>query len=500
MKKVITTIIASLLLTNTVFADEIKDTQNLFDSNNSIIEENLEKNVSIPTGLESDNLAEEPVNYISDKENPVESKGFATAVFTEESEFALMEDSYEYEYFSEFLDDNDLITRGEMAIMLTQLFNYSSKSINYFNDLDDEYYTDPLLKLAAADIMVGDGNMIRPNDNVTFEELCSVIYKILKVDEANDIYLDSYFENVSPWATDILNSLIVGGYLDTEKYNVYDVKEKINFQDFKSIIAYALPYYYENSSEVIDKSTNNNILVVVNDVTFENASLNNIYVTCNVNIDTLNFINSTYNNLIVIEDGDNLHSDEIYDFELSTFSTTFDKTDENRNTNLQLSMAGIDNVILMSGEEFSFNQTLGERTYDKGYKDATIVYANTYSTGIAGGICQTSTTLYNAVVESGLDINERWSHTLKVPYVEPGMDAMVNYGTNDLKFSNNYDAPVIINTEYVNSGEIKITILSQGFIDVPEVETVVEGGPQNYTTYIYENDAVKLITNSWYYK
>ena len=94
--------------------------------------------------------------------------------------------------------------------------------------------------------------------------------------------------------------------------------------------------------------------------------------------------------------------------------------------------------------EFSFNYTIGERTERRGYKKAKIIVGGEFVDGVGGGVCQVSTTLYNAVLLAGLKVVECHPHSLPVSYVEPSFDAMVNSGWADLKFINDTHNPVII--------------------------------------------------------
>ncbi len=511
MKKLFAIVLAmTLLATNTVYAqDEQSGTTEIVVSTTSVLpgaNQDVEGNIDASTTeanvteATTENVTE--VTTETTLENVTEVLE-VTEVTTEEvvePSFPTMQESYDFAYFKNFVTDSEYVTRGEVATMLSQLFNYSAMSVNYFNDLDDKFYKEPLLKLAAADIMVGDGNMMRPLDNISYEEMCTILYKIMQIQDNSDVVIHGYLSNVSPWAADIVNSVAAGGFVDVEKYHNIDATEKITYEDFKYMISYALPVYYEQSSNVVGQTIKDNILVTSNDVVFENCTLGNVYYTHDVNVDTIQFINTTVNNFVKIRDGGNAHQYEPYDFILSEFTTKFDEANTNRNINLKLSLEGIDNTVLAPNEQFSFNETLGERTYAKGYKDSIVIYANAQGYGIAGGICQTSTNLYNAALYSGLKIDERYSHTLKVPYVDPGHDAMVNYGTNDLKFTNSYDVPVKIDTEFDPTGEMTIYVSSQGYIDVPKVEVSVAGGPQSYVSTISEDGVVEYVTTSWYFK
>lgn len=115
-----------------------------------------------------------------------------------------------------------------------------------------------------------------------------------------------------------------------------------------------------------------------------------------------------------------------------------------RTNNIKLSCSKINGKILNPGELFSFNQTNGPITAQAGYQSAATFSGNKIIQGIGGGVCQTSSTIYNVVLEAGLKVVERHPHSLKVAYVAPQRDATVSYGSVDLKFRNNFDYPVKI--------------------------------------------------------
>lgn len=118
---------------------------------------------------------------------------------------------------------------------------------------------------------------------------------------------------------------------------------------------------------------------------------------------------------------------------------------KNRNINLEIALKSINNIIINPYETFSFNATLGERTKEKGYKKAISFDQNGKKVKtLGGGICQISTTLYQAALSAGLQINERHSHTKEVPYAKSDADATVAFGGFDLKFTNNKDKPIRI--------------------------------------------------------
>lgn len=132
---------------------------------------------------------------------------------------------------------------------------------------------------------------------------------------------------------------------------------------------------------------------------------------------------------------------------ISTF-TTNTTANSKRNTNVRLSCEAINGTVLKPGEEFSFNEVVGERTEEKGYQAAAAYSNGEVVQEIGGGVCQVSTTLYNAVIRSGLKTTVRRSHTYEPSYVTPGQDATVSYGGPDYKFVNNSNTAIGIRASY----------------------------------------------------
>ena len=123
----------------------------------------------------------------------------------------------------------------------------------------------------------------------------------------------------------------------------------------------------------------------------------------------------------------------------------------NRKSNVKLSASVCDGIILLPGEVFSYNNTTGSRTADKGYLPAPSYVGGKSTDEVGGGICQTSSTIYYAALNSNLKIVERHNHMFAVGYVPDGMDATVWYGASDFRFENDTDYPIKIVTEYKNS-------------------------------------------------
>lgn len=142
--------------------------------------------------------------------------------------------------------------------------------------------------------------------------------------------------------------------------------------------------------------------------------------------------------------------------EIVRFSTEILNKDEDRVHNIKIASEEIDHTVLEPGDVFSFNDALGKRTDDKGYEKAPIMLGNgDKGEGTGGGICQLSTTLYNAALKADLEIVERHRHSEPIPYVEEGKDATVVYGSKDLRFKNTRDYPIEI---LVSVSEEKVTV------------------------------------------
>lgn len=151
---------------------------------------------------------------------------------------------------------------------------------------------------------------------------------------------------------------------------------------------------------------------------------------------------------------------------IGTF-TTKTTDNKNRNQNIKLAVDAIDGTVLKPGQEFSFNLATGNRTSEKGYQPA-----GAYKNGIlieepGGGVCQVSTTLYHAIIQSGYRTTERNAHSFAPSYVEKGQDAMVSfdgYAGPDLKFINTGKASVVLRAAFSNR-ELKMSIVGLPLLD-----------------------------------
>jgi vancomycin resistance protein YoaR len=136
---------------------------------------------------------------------------------------------------------------------------------------------------------------------------------------------------------------------------------------------------------------------------------------------------------------------------LGEFSTKFNAADADRSTNIKVATNSANNVLIRPGEVYSVNETLGPRLAKYGYKDAKVIINNELVPGIGGGVCQVSSTLYNAVLLSNLKIIERQNHSLTLSYVGLGRDATISGDYIDFKFMNNTNYPIYIYGEVQGS-------------------------------------------------
>lgn len=187
---------------------------------------------------------------------------------------------------------------------------------------------------------------------------------------------------------------------------------------------------------------------------------------------------------------------ELYSDLLGTYSTTFSTaaTYANRNTNIRVSAEYINGTIVMPGETFSFNKTVGDcGSASRGFKMATVYSNGKVEQGMGGGVCQVSSTLYNAVIYANLDIVQRDNHGFTVSYVPCSRDATIYYPYLDFKFKNTRNYPIKIVAEYSSAG--KITFSIYGTKEDNEYEVAIESYiltriPKS-TTYVNDNTIEK---------
>lgn len=184
---------------------------------------------------------------------------------------------------------------------------------------------------------------------------------------------------------------------------------------------------------------------------------------------------------------------------IATASTYFDSTATNRSHNITLAARKVDNTLLAPEEIFSFNQIVGEASLEDGFKEAPVIVNDRLVLGPGGGICQVSSTIYNAALKAGLSIVERHNHGLPVGYLPPGYDATVAYNYRDLKFKNNTSSYILIHMQIHNNElvatffgdpsrtkEVKIMTKSIQTIEPPVHYQELKDQPSSYCELIQE--------------
>jgi len=175
---------------------------------------------------------------------------------------------------------------------------------------------------------------------------------------------------------------------------------------------------------------------------------------------------------------------------LATYSTNYINNPD-RTTNLRLASNKINGKVIMPGETFSFNRVVGRRTTTAGYKNAAIFSDGQVTDGLGGGICQVTSTLYNAVVFSNLQITSRRNHMFVPSYVTGGRDATVVYGSTDFKFKNSRSYPIKI-VSSVEGGVARVSIYGYKNQNDPEYEIGIETKLVKTTSTSLVYDAYKV--------
>jgi vancomycin resistance protein YoaR len=163
--------------------------------------------------------------------------------------------------------------------------------------------------------------------------------------------------------------------------------------------------------------------------------------------------------------------EEAFPNTLGTFTTRYDASNKNRSNNIVLASSKINGTVILPGETFSYNKTVGKRTITSGFKEAGAYAGGKVIQEVGGGICQVSSTLYNAVLYANLEIVDRSNHYFECSYVDAGRDATVSWGTVDFKFRNNRTYPIKIEA-YSKNGVVKISI--KGIKEEKEHEVTIQ--------------------------
>lgn len=319
-------------------------------------------------------------------------------------------------------------------------------------------------KKTAAAIKIDNG-YYKVINNITKNEVSVDLPAIKHKDCINLSYLkEDYKLNL---ITDICNTKLqqnVNKCNLSQKYYIINKILKMGF-DMQVALNYVFPSLKRQVEELSSK-----LLILPQDATPVAGSDNNIYFkerTIGKVLDVDKLYSDIYKSLltddkIIIKTittyADHTIADIKDNYKLAgSFYTSFESSGEARRSNIKTACNAINGKIIKNGETFSFNQTTGPRGEENGYKQAKIIVDNKYTEGFGGGVCQVSTTLYNACLLAGLDITEVHNHSLPASYVNPCFDAMVNTGSSDLKITNNTGYDCII-TASANNNKCKVVI------------------------------------------
>ena len=336
-----------------------------------------------------------------------------------------------YEYGREgniIIDNYKILIAGITGKEIDMEFTYNEESLNSIVDdiaskvpgkvIDYNY------SIEDEELIVTKGTKgVKVNTeklkNDIIEEISSrKIEEILNNDE--NIVINIEVSEVEPEAIDI-NKLYadvykepVDAYYETEPFKLYPEEDGIDF-------AITL----EEAAKIVADETQEEYIIPLK-ITKANKTVNDI-------------------------------GTEAFPYVISEYSTKYDASNTNRSQNLALAAEKINGTVLMPGEEFSYNQVVGKRTVEAGYKNAKIYSNGQVVDGLGGGICQISSTLYNAVLLADLEVTERRNHYFKTSYVPAGRDATVVWGSIDFKFVNTRTYPIKIEAKVSNGiAEFKI--------------------------------------------
>ena len=276
-------------------------------------------------------------------------------------------------------------------------------------------------KMIESSYYIDDGNLIilkgTSGNIIEKEELRYNIYSLIKNISLKENTMTAYLKKSSPSSIDIeqIHSEIftnsANAYYEKEPFKVYPEVDGIDFD-------------IETAKNILSEQKEEYIIPLT--ITKPEITINNLEIN-------------------------------IFPDLLGSFSTKYDLQNENRATNLDLAASKINETVVAPGKQFSYNSVVGARTIATGYKESKIYSNGQVVDGIGGGICQISSTLYNAIVFANLEIKERHNHQFITSYVSPGRDATVVYGSKDLKFINNRSYPIkIIAT--ASDGIVKVSI------------------------------------------
>ncbi len=290
--------------------------------------------------------------------------------------------------------------------------------------------------------------------------------------EIDEIYSDLTYDPVQPsWEVDMDSAELTvdtgeqGVGFDEEQV-VSDITEKVQLLDFDTyeIETYAVDQDKPDAAAIaedvncdaqsatVDKSDGTTIIDEVDGVQVEESAIEEAIGDATEDSYTIP-VTLTAAKVTAEELSEVLFSDT-----LASATTYYNSSNTGRTTNVRLAANACNSVILNPGEEFSYNDIVGERTAARGYQYATIFSDGDEVDGLGGGVCQTSSTIYMAVLRADLEVTERWYHQFQVSYTPVSQDATVYYGSKDFRFVNDTDYPVKLVIS-VGGGSLTVSIV-----------------------------------------
>lgn len=280
------------------------------------------------------------------------------------------------------------------------------------------------------------------------------------ISDINSKILSEYFSIIGRDKTYNINYSDIGYMLDEPKI----------VENIKNGASDPLAYTYDETklTDIINSVTENeNIIAKETSIKKENG---NLVITdgqdgsiidqeqLKRNLESILNLDENEIQLYYVESSPEYTRDDFSNFQvIGSYSTNYNVYDTGRNQNLAQACNKINNSVVYPGEVFSTNDHYGETTIENGYAVAHVIVDNELVDGVGGGVCQVSTTLYNAVLRAELEIVERRNHSLQVGYAPIGFDATLANPYIDFKFRNNYDTPILV-TAGLGNGTLTVSI------------------------------------------
>ncbi|MBO4570250.1 MAG: VanW family protein [Clostridia bacterium] len=359
-------------------------------------------------------------------------------------------------------------------------------------------------------------NIINKNCDLTFAENYNIKQTIIK--QCDDICLAvstsdktfSYNLRIRPEAKKYINATSDKGIKNqislfinngVKRFIEPEYLMKYCFYNYDDLVNKCLEFFNEDSQDAKLEVIKNS-----GEVFIKNAKYGKILTKNNLkNALFTNFTAENYNFLIDLED----LKPQILESDLNVinnlrghFYTSYGTSSNERKSNIERALSCFDGLFVKPNQIISFNEITGRRTLENGYLGAKIIVDGDFVEGVGGGVCQASTTIYNACLVSNIKVIEAHPHSLKVSYILPGFDAMVNYGSSDLKFQNTTDHDIVIATKcdgercevfiYGEENKYKIKRNSEMICEIePESTEIVE----EYDGEVFSDGFVKYPKN-----